>query len=326
VPTLVSKEEPAARVSGGDRSMSGAVSDRAIKIDEPVAQWRGPAVAAGVLVALMTLLFWEFFRRQVLWAIREPADWGHTLVIPFLAAYLVYFNREKLLARPFRTAWIGFLPIVVGIGWYTLCSIGPQPVQHHNLQGAGVALTITGVVLLFCGFRAMLWLWLPLLFLFVFGQTISERFMQIVTFKLQDIAARGSHIALILLGVDVERTGNTLYVMKGGTPIPLNIAEACSGMRMLMAFLALGVVMGYVGLKRNWQRIVLFLLGVPTAVFVNILRVVTLSILALLDTGFAAGDFHTFIGLIWLIPAFLIYLGIMWILRNVIVEPEDEST
>jgi exosortase/archaeosortase family protein len=148
--------------------------------------------------------------------------------------------------------------------------------------------------------------------------------MEIVTFKLQDIASIGSYYGLSLFGLDVTRAGNTLEILYNDTIYPLNIAEACSGMRMLMAFLALGVAMAFTGLKFYWQRLTLVILALPTAVFVNILRVMTLGLLSIADSGFASGDFHTFVGTLWLIPAFLIYLGIVWILKNVIIEDEDE--
>jgi exosortase/archaeosortase family protein len=92
-------------------------------------------------------------------------------------------------------------------------------------------------------------------------------------------------------------------------------------MRMLMAFLALGVAMAYTGLHRPWQRVLLVLMAVPTAIFVNILRVCTLGVLSMVDSGLAAGDFHSFIGLVWLIPAFLIFLGLMWLIRHSVIEP-----
>jgi len=192
-------------------------------------------------------------------------------------------------------------------------------VRHHNLQGAGVALTITGLVLLVCGWRAMRWLGFPMAYLFVFGQTISENLINMVTFPMQDITARGSAVALSL-ALDVDRMGNTIYVYWNGVSKPLNIAEACSGMRMLMAFLALGTAMAYGGLKHPWQRVLLVLMAVPTAIFVNILRVCTLALLSLLDSQFAAGDFHSFIGLVWLVPAMLIFLGLMWVIRNMVID------
>ena len=51
--------------------------------------------------------------------------------------------------------------------------------------------------------------------------------------------------------------------------------------------------------------------------------IVSLGLLALIDANFAAGDFHSFIGLVWLLPAFLIYLGVIWIVRNLVREDPD---
>jgi exosortase len=285
-----------------------------------VGQLRWILIGGTVILALLLWVFWHFFNAQFRAAIKQQADWGHTLVIPLIAGYLVYLNREKLLAKPFKTTWIGLVPIVLGTAWYMFCWLGPVTLRHHNLLGAGVSLTIFGLVLLFCGFRATVSLLVPLLYLCIFGQRVSDKLMTYVTFPLQDVAARGSWLVLNLIGVDTDRVGNILTVWDDGEAKNLNIAEACSGMRMLMAFMALGVAMAYIGFKRWWQRVTLVLLGVPTAIAVNILRVATLGVLMLFDTDFAAGDFHTFIGLLWLVPALLIYLGIMWILRHIAVE------
>jgi exosortase len=290
----------------------------AVRLD--LAQLRGVLLGAVVVTAVVLWVFWHFFSAQFRFAIRYQADWGHTLVIPLIAGYFVYVNRRRLMATAFKTTWIGLLPVVLGTAWYMLCWLGPPTLRHHNLQGAGVTLTLFGLGLLFFGVRGMAILWFPLLYMCLFGQLISDRLMTYVTYPMQDLTARGSHVVLNLVGIDTDRTGNILSVWDDGVPRPLNIAEACSGMRMLMAFLALGVAMAYTGFKRWWQRAALVLLGIPTAIVVNILRVTTLAILTLFDAHFAAGDFHTFVGLLWLVPAFLMYLGLMWILRHIVVE------
>ena len=277
------------------------------------------------ILAIFAWLFWAFIQRQIEWAIQEQADWGHTLVIPFISGWFVYLNRSKIFAEPFKPAWTGLLLILVGTAIYSVSALGPMMLKHHNIMGFGAGLTLIGLVLYFCGWRAMRWLWFPTLYLIVFGQTISDRFLEIVTYQLQDIAAAGAYYGLALIGYDVERSGNTLQIFHMGELVPVNIAEACSGMRMLVAFLALGVAMAYSGMSHLWQRVLLVILAVPTAVFVNILRVMTLGILSTRDSGFAAGDFHTMVGLLWLIPAFFVYLGIMWILKNLVLEEGDES-
>ena len=232
--------------------------------------------------------------------------------------------RSKLLAEPFSRAWSGMVLVLLGLAFYVFCALSDS-FHHHNLMGLGVASTLIGIALLIFGWRAMRYLWFPLLYLFVFGQTISDRFMEVATFKLQDIASYGSYIGFSILGFDVVREGNTLEIFYKNESYPLNIAEACSGMRMLMAFFALGVAMAYTGLTHIWQQIVLVLFALPTAIFVNILRVMTLGLLSIIDSGFAAGDFHTFVGTLWLIPAFLIYLGIVWVLKNLLINDEPEE-
>ncbi len=284
-------------------------------------QLRWLLIGGVVLTAMVGFVFWDFFESQIRSAVRYQADWGHTMIIPLIAGYLIYHKRHELLAKPFRTTWVGLIPVVAGVGWYVVCWLGPPTLRHHNMQGAGLTLTLFGLVLLFFGFRAMSVLWFPLLYMCIFGQSISDKLMTYVTYPMQDLTARGSWVFLNLIGLDTDRSGNILTVWDNGVAMPpLNIAEACSGMRMLMAFMALGVAMAYTGLKHFWQQATLVLLGIPTAIFVNILRVVTLAMLSLFDTDFAAGDFHTFIGLLWLVPAFMMYLGIQWILRQLVVE------
>jgi exosortase len=163
-------------------------------------------------------------------------------------------------------------------------------------------------------------LFFPLAYLVIFGFTYTDRIIGYFTQQLQDISAYGGYVMLVVIGLDVEIQGNTIYVGEGA----LNIAEACSGMRMLVAFMALGTLMAYIGLKQWWQRILLMILAVPVAVFVNVLRVATLGVLSLWDRGFSDGQFHTFVGFVWLVPAFLVFLGLMEIVRRLVVDAPSE--
>ena len=310
--------------SPGSSPMQGAAAPTAVGSTPWSPSTTVLLVAAGVLVAILAATFWTFFSAQFRYAMRAPADWGHTLVIPAIAGYFVWLRREELCAQPFRPAWTGLLVLIGGLGLYMLCTFGPGAFAlHHNARGIAVGTSLFGVVLLLFGWRAMRYLWFPLAYVVVFGQTISDRILNVVTFRLQDLSARGADLTLNLIGIDTDRMGNTLTVWRDGVPFPLNVAEACSGMRMLLAFLALGVAIAYTGLKRPWQRIALVLLAVPVALFVNVLRVVTLGILSLFDVEMAAGEFHHLVGLVWLVPALMMFLGLMWILRRMVVESPE---
>lgn len=283
-------------------------------------------LAGAVLFAVLIVVFWVFAKQQVLQAFEAPADWGHTLFVPFMSGYFAWLKRDEILARPFKSNWLGLPLVVLGVGGYVAATFGPSWfVLHHNARGVAIGVTIFGLALQILGWHATKYLIFPLAYWILFGQTISDRLLQLVTQRMQDWSAVGAYGLLAVVGVDVERSGNVITVYVNGAPSQLNVAEACSGMRMLVAFLALGVAIAYTGLTVAWQRLALIAAGVPVAIGVNVLRVFTLGVLSLYDANFAAGDFHSFIGLVWLMPALFFYLGIMWFIRNLFVEPPAEK-
>ena len=283
-------------------------------------------VAGTVLLGALIAVFWVFAKQQFIQAFEQPADWGHTLLVPFMSGYFAYLKKDEILAKPFKANWMGFPIVVFGVAAYVASTFGPSWfVLHHNARGISIGITLGGLSLLILGWNATKYLLFPLAYWVVFGQTVSDRLLQLVTQRMQDWSAVGAWGMLAVFGVDVERSGNVITVFVDGKPNQLNVAEACSGMRMLVAFLALGVAIAYTGLTVTWQRVALVLSGVPVAIGVNVLRVFTLGILSLYDANFAAGDFHSFIGLVWLMPALVLYLGIMWFLRNLFVESPDAA-
>ena len=297
-----------------------AIDDRALSLSP-----RACLVAGGVLLAIVVFVFWNLFLAQGKFAVRYPSDWGHTILVPAIVGWLIYRDRSQLQAmQPFRPSWTGLVPLAVGLSFYIISVMGPSWFTvHHNARQVGFGLTLLGMALLLFGWKPMRVLAFPLVYGIVFGFTYTDRIIGYFTQQLQDISADGGYLMLVVLGLDVEIAGNTITVWSDGVPNKLNIAEACSGMRMLVAFMALGTLMAYVGLKTWWQRGLLILLGVPVAVFVNMLRVATLGVLSLWDVGFAGGQFHAFVGMVWLMPAFLVFLGILAIIRNLVIETSE---
>lgn len=319
----MSSHSPPIAPAGGGR----AAEPRPAAIVVPM---RTAVIAGGVLAAVFVAVFWNFFFKQARYAYTAPQDWGHTLIIPAISGYFIYLSREKLAAITMRPALLGFVPLFAGIALYMATTFGPPALQHHNLRGFGVGITVLGAMLLLCGYAAMRYLWFPWAYWLVFGQTISERVLSPITERMQDWSAAGAGVLLSFF-IEIERTGNLLTVFRSdGSSYPLNVAEACSGMRMLVAFMAIGVALAYIGLPAWWQRGILVALGFPISLAVNVLRVASLGVLALWDTGFTAGEFHAMVGLVWLLPAFLLFLAAMWVVRNVVTDeptpPQPVST
>ncbi len=288
----------------------------------------GPGMAyVGILLVTYVGLFWRWFERQHLFSWSKLEDWGHAYLIPVISLYLVWQKREELARAEFRTFWPGVVPVLVGIAGYFYAVVG---IRSHMVEGLFVILTVFGLTLLLLGTQAMRYLFLPIAFL-VFGVTLAERVMIEITFALQLLASQGSWVMLGIIGMpfgfSVELDGNTLHVVtNAGEVHPLNVAEACSGMRMVVAFYALGGAAALVGCSQWWQRIALLLLAGPVALLMNMVRVTVLGLLTLVDPELAAGNAHTLIGTILLVPSLMLFLGVVWALNRVVDSPEKELT
>jgi exosortase len=82
--------------------------------------------------------------------------------------------------------------------------------------------------------------------------------------------------------------------------MPLDVAEACSGIRSLLTLLTLAIIYGYLTETRKWVRVVLAVAAVPIAVAANSFRIFGTGLLVQYwDPEKAEGFFHAFSG--WLI-------------------------
>lgn len=281
--------------------------------------WSDPTtIVAGVLFLLGVVAMFHFwFMRQHAFSMHRPADWSHAYLVPLISGYLIYKRRKELAEVPVAPFWPGLLAMLTGILLFAFFTLTRAP-GVHMAQGLAIVITIAGGVLLVLGPRMLQGVFLPVVYL-LFAITISEAVMNAITWRLQNWAAVGSFIMLNIVGVQTDIAGNTLTIYtKAGTEIPLNVAEACSGMRMLIAFLALAAAVALVACPKWWQRIALMLLAGPVAVFTNILRVAFLGVASLVNPELSAGDAHTLIGTLWLLPAFALFMGVVWVLRNLV--------
>lgn len=293
----------------------------------PGARIGGLFTASGLAMTLMLGaaligLFFRWIHTQHRHSLAAPSDWGHAYVIPMIAGYLIWQRRAELRRATFEVFWPGLAPMLLGVMAYFA---GAVTIRNHMVQGFALVLTLFGLVLMMSGPRPMRYLFLPMAYL-VFAVTISERVMLAVTFRLQLIASEGAWLLLNLIGrpfgwfsVDVE--GNTLLIMRGAEMYPLNVAEACSGMRMAIAFYALAGAVALLACRDWWQRILLMLLAGPVAVAMNIVRVAVLGLASLYDRDLAAGQAHTAIGTLLLLPSLGFFLLLVWALNRAVGEP-----
>ncbi len=282
---------------------------------------------AGVLGVGFILMFFRWYKMQIRLSVTHPEDWGHAFVIPLIAGYIAWLNREKIASTKTRVYWPAAVPFATGLFTYVFCVF---VVQNHMTSGMAIILTLGSLVLWMVGPAMFRHLVIPIMYLLLMI-TVSKGYMIALTFPLQLLASQGSWLMLNLIGeptgwFSVDIDGNTLDIIKStGERLPMNVAEACSGMRMVIAFYALAVAVALIGSAHWWQRIALILLAGPVAIFMNMVRVTVLGLLMLGDPNLAAGDTHTMIGTILLVPSLLLFLAVVWSLNRIIKPTEGAA-
>jgi len=254
-----------------------------------------------VLAALLLLLY-----RHILIALVQDwwndPDFSHGFVVPLFSLFLLYRNRERLLATPEKPCWMGVLVTAAGLG--TLI-VGVMGAELFLSRVSGIMI-LAGIILTFWGWQRLRVTAFPLLFL-LFAIPIPTILYNQITFPLQLLASQLAAALLPLFQVPVFREGNVINL----PAMPLEVAEACSGIRSLLSLGALAVIYGYFLEKSIPKRIILALASVPIAVAANAARIVGTGVcVQYWDPNKAMGFFHEFSG--WVIFLFsVVILGIV---------------
>jgi exosortase len=275
-----------------------------------------------VLGAIFALLFVYLFRinlTQLITLWYTDASWSHGFAVPLLAVAMVYLQWHLVAHTPAKGSWVGLVIMVYGVASHVLFRYaGQEPISNLSML-----VVLYGAALYILGWQWMKILWLPIAFL-AFAINPPGLIYAKITQPMQSIAAEAGVQLLPLFGVEALRQGTTLLVHTSKGFVPLLVAEACSGIRMLMAFGALAVILAYMSHRPMWQKALLAVCAAPVAILCNALRVSLTGVAYVyLGPAWGQGTMHEYLGFVMLIPALGMQLGLAWILdRMFIEEPE----
>ena len=153
---------------------------------------------------------------------------------------------------------------------------------------------ILSSIIYFSGYKTIGHLIIPILLLFMLIP-IPNQVLSMVTASLQLKVSEVSEIIVRIFYVPVLREGNVLHIPSKS----FQVVDACSGIRSLISMATLSLIIGYFTLNKTLSTSMLFLLSFPIAVFINIIRVVTL-VLAYhyFSIDLATGFSHKITGLV----------------------------
>jgi len=289
--------------------------------------WRSiVSPSAAIKIVIIGVLFSLVFRHEyylVFYKWTHDGNWSHGFLIPLFSLYFLDQRREQLARVQFKRNYLGLLLVIASVVGY-LVSIYPLKMGYPKLMA--LLLGIFGIVLFLCGWETIRITWLPILFLF-FALPIPKRWYVYLTMPMRRWASTIAAGFLDLLpGIDANAMGVVIEGLYKEQMFTLNVAEACAGMRLMMAFFALGVAMAYLSDRPLWHRLVLVASTLPIALFCNFTRVIVTGLIyVLIDPQYSQGPYHTLLGLSMLPLAFGLYGVIALALNRVFVEEPLEA-
>lgn len=262
-------------------------------MSEPVVSPPSPQVSlwkVGLIAALLIWLYYAVIGRLVLQWWHDP-NFSHGFFVPMFSLYVLWLDRRALLKLPCRGSWFGVVILSVGLALLVLGNLGAE----LFLSRFSLLLVIAGLVISFFGWAHQKRILFPWMFLILMIPIPVIIFNQI-TFPLQTLASDLATFMLRALGIPVLRQGHIIVI----PAMPLEVAEACSGIRSLLSLTTLSIIYGYLMERSMRIRVILALSAVPIAVFANSLRIVGTGLtVQYWDPDKAEGFFHAFSG--WLI-------------------------
>jgi exosortase len=223
-----------------------------------------PGAAMLVLCAL-AVVFWRTVGDLVSdWS--ADANYSHGFLVVPAALWLVWEERQTLRQLPLAPSGTGLAVVVTGILILLTGVVGAD----RFLTEAALPIVIAGSVLFLWGARHLRAVAFAVAFLYLMIPLPAVIFNQ-VAFPLQLLASRLGVDGLQLFGLPVFREGNVIVLPQ----MTLEVAEACSGIRSLVALAAFALLYGRISGGTGVRRAILSVAVVPLAIVVNALRVMS---------------------------------------------------
>ena len=253
--------------------------------------------------------------REYLHAAYKSAFYTHVMLIPFVSAYLLFWQRREVFAE----ATYAFAPgcATAGVGILCLAAAAAMPADWskadvHALTAAASVLVTIGAFITVYGTKVFREARFGLFFL-VFMIPLPSVVEYWVLRVLQLGSAEFVGLLFPLTGVPVLREG-VVFQLPG---IGIEVAPECSGIRSSLALVITSALAGHLYLKTGWAKGMLLLAAIPLTMFKNAIRIVTLSLLGVyVNRGFLDSSLHRDGGIVFFVLALMLMAPILYMLRR----------
>jgi len=231
------------------------------------------------------------------WWLVDAASYG--MLIPPTALYIAYLRRDITLNVPAQSDLRGLWLLALGCVVLLLGKLAAE----FFLMRISLVVVLAGLAWTFWGLERFKTLAFPFVLLLTMVPLPTIVYNALAA-PLQLFASRIATDLAQAMGVSAFRDGNIIQLANTS----LGVEEACSGLHSLSALMVASLLLGHLESGKVPKRLLLFLLSIPFAIGVNVLRVTGTALLADYKVELAMGFYHSFSG--WLV--FVAGFGVLW--------------
>jgi exosortase len=256
-----------------------------------------------ILIALfICFLYWPTFR----WLVNSwiSSDYySHGFLVPLVSAAIICTKRNYLKSTVLPL--VNIIWLIPGVVLYVLGFL----LEIRVLSALSLIALLAGLVVLFFGVGTLKALTFPLSYLLFM---VPFPFIKDLAYQLQEVSIFTSTGILDLMGMPIYNTGAEIYV----GDIVFSVGLPCSGVNTLIALLALAAVYAYILKGSSLKRTALFILAFPIAILANILRIISIILIAYFySINIAAGWYHDISSPLFFLLSFLVLILFTWIMK-----------
>jgi exosortase len=199
------------------------------------------------------------------------AQYSHGYLVPLFAVVLLWLLRGQIAGETLQPAWWGLGLLVLGGAMH----LAGAYYYAEYVEMLSLLPCLAGLSLCVGGWPALKWS-LPSIGYLFFMLPLPYRVEMMLGGPLRQIAVTASTYILQTLGLPAVAEGNVILLEEAR----IGVAEACSGLSMLLTFFALSTGLALVTKRCRVDKIVLVFSALPIALIANLARIVVTAILA----------------------------------------------